>query len=106
MTANAPGVSVSTRRCFARSTNGSRRSRRRGARHLQLVCECGHRDCAERITLTIDEYRKLRSDPLQFAVLPGHEIPQVEDVVQRMSGWLIVQKQAGEPAAVARATDD
>ena len=73
---------------------------------LQLVCECGRRDCAERITLTIDEYRELRSDPLRFAVLPGHEIPQVEDVVQRMSGWLIVQKRAGEPAAVARATDD
>jgi hypothetical protein len=73
---------------------------------LNLVCECGHRDCAERITLTIKEYRELRSDPLHFVVLPGHEIPQVEDVVQRLSGWLIVQKRAGEAAAIARAADD
>jgi hypothetical protein len=72
---------------------------------LDLVCECGDRDCAERITLTMDEYRALRSDPLLFAVLPAHEIPDVEDVVQQMNGWLIVRKHEGEPAAVARATD-
>ena len=60
----------------------------------------------DRITLTIDEYRELRSDPLLFAVLPAHEIPDVEDVVQQMSGWLVVRKKAGEAAAVARATDD
>ena len=71
---------------------------------LDLVCECGHRDCAERITLTIEEYQELRSDPLLFVVLPGHEIPDVEDVIQQTSGWLIVRKGPGEPAAVARAT--
>ena len=71
---------------------------------LDLVCECGYRDCADRITLTLAEYRQLRSDPLLFAVLPGHQIPDVEDVVQEMSGWLIVRKGPGEPAAVARAT--
>ena len=72
---------------------------------LDLVCECGYRDCADRITLTLEEYRQLRSDPLLFVVLPGHEIPDVEDVVQRKSGWLIVRKHEGEPAAVARTTD-
>ena len=73
---------------------------------LDLVCECGHRDCADRIILTLDEYRELRSDPLHFVVLPGHEIPEVEDVVERTRAWLTVRKRAGEAAAVARATDD
>ena len=72
---------------------------------LDLVCECGHRDCADRIILTPEEYRALRSDSAQFVVLPGHEIPEVEDVVQRMRGRLIVRKRAGEAEAVARATD-
>jgi hypothetical protein len=71
---------------------------------LDVVCECGPRDCAERLTMTIDEYTDLRSDPLLFVVLPGHEIPRVEDAVQRTGGRLIVRKRAGEPAAVARAT--
>ena len=53
----------------------------------------------------MDEYRELRADPLLFAVLPAHEIQDVEDVVQHMNGWLIVRKHEGEPAAVARATD-
>jgi hypothetical protein len=73
---------------------------------LDIVCECGDRDCAERVTLTTDEYAELRSDPLLFAVLPGHEIPQVEDVVDRSSSWLTVRKRAGEAAAIARATDN
>ena len=37
---------------------------------LDLVCECGDRDCGERISLTLAEYQELRSDPLHFAVLP------------------------------------
>ena len=73
---------------------------------LELVCECGDRDCAERITLSIGEYQELRSDPLLFAVLPSPEIPDVEDVLQQMNGWLIVRKHEGEPAAVARATNE
>jgi hypothetical protein len=73
---------------------------------LELVCECGDRECAERISLTMEEYQELRSDPLLFAMLPTHEIPDVEDVVRQMNGWLIVRKQPGVPAAVARATDE
>ena len=73
---------------------------------LELVCECGDRECAARISLTMEEYQELRSDPLLFAVLPTHESRDVEDVVQQMNGWLIVRKQPGVPAAVARATDE
>ena len=69
---------------------------------LDLVCECGDRNCGERLTLTVTEYRELRSDPLHFAVLPGHEIPQVEDVVDRRGRWLVVRKHEGEAAAIAR----
>jgi len=66
------------------------------------VCECGDRDCGERISLTLAEYQELRSDPLHFAVLPGHEIPQVEDVVDKRRYWLVVRKHQGEAAAIAR----
>ena len=73
-------------------------------RHLDLVCECGDRNCAERITLTVVEYTRLRSDPLLFVVLPGHDDRQVEDVVERETAWWIVRKRPGEPAAIAAAT--
>jgi len=34
----------------------------------------------------------LRADPARFAVLPGHEVADVERVVERRDGYLVVQK--------------
>lgn len=42
--------------------------------------------------LTHDEYRQLRHDPAEFAVIPGHEQLDVEEVVDRNARWLIVRK--------------
>ncbi len=44
------------------------------------------------LTIEAAEYEWLRQNPLRFAVLPGHEAPAVEDVVERHSGYLIVEK--------------
>jgi hypothetical protein len=59
---------------------------------LDLVCECGDPECTQRIVLTIHEYETIRQDPHRFAVLPGHEIPDVEDVVDRNERYLVVEK--------------
>jgi hypothetical protein len=68
---------------------------------MSLLCECGKIDCMEQIDLTLDEYRDLRADPTHFAVKPGHEIPDVEDIVERRSGYDVVAKRAGDPARLA-----
>ena len=59
---------------------------------LTILCECGSGDCAERIALSEDEYERLRRIPTHFAVRPGHEIPQVERVVERHDGFVVVEK--------------
>jgi len=59
---------------------------------LDLVCECADSQCTQRIVLTLEEYEQLRQHPHRFAVLPGHEIPDVEDVVDRNHRFLIVEK--------------
>jgi hypothetical protein len=74
-------------------------------RTLDLVCECGDAACAERIQLPHEEYVELRSDPRTFAVVPGHIYPEVERVVAQKSGYDVLMKQSGEPAAIAEATD-
>ena len=61
---------------------------------LDLVCECADSRCTQRIVLTLEEYERLRQDPHRFAVLPGHEIPDVEDVVERNRRFLVVEKHA------------
>jgi hypothetical protein len=69
---------------------------------MSVVCECGQIDCIEKLELTVDEYRRLRSDPTHFAVKPGHEIPEVEEVVGRSDGYLVVAKAEGDPARLAK----
>jgi len=72
---------------------------------LEIICECGDIDCGDRFEIAQQAYEQLRSDPTLFAVIPGHEIPDVEDVVEESHQYLVVRKHAGDPAQVARATD-
>lgn len=72
---------------------------------LDLICECGDASCAQRIQMSHADYTALREDPRTFAVVPGHEIPDVEVVVANRKGYDIVRKRSGAPAEVAEATD-
>ena len=68
---------------------------------MSILCECGKIECIEQIELTLDAYRELRTDPTRFAVKPGHELPDVERVVERHEGYFVVQKSEGDPARLA-----
>jgi hypothetical protein len=68
---------------------------------MSILCECGKLECIEQIDLTLDEYRRLRTDPRRFAVKPGHELPDVERVVERHDGWFVVEKEEGAAAELA-----
>lgn len=76
-----------------------------GTQPLDLICECGDASCVDRIQLTHADYEQLRSDPHQFAVAPGHDIPDVETVVARSAGYHVVAKHEGQPQEVAEQTD-
>lgn len=80
------------------------RDRIRGHEPLAVLCECGDRQCHEPLTMTVDEYEEIRSEPDHFAVLPGHEILDAEHVISRRDGYLIVQKY-GDAGKVATAGD-
>jgi hypothetical protein len=70
-----------------------------------FVCECGDKSCTEQISMSLSEYEQLRSDPTLFAVKPGHETPNVEEIVERRTGYDVVRKREGGPAELARAED-
>jgi hypothetical protein len=59
---------------------------------FNIVCECGALDCTERFLITSDEYQTLRQNPRRFAVVPGHERPEVERAVERRDAYTIVEK--------------
>jgi hypothetical protein len=72
---------------------------------LDLVCECGDATCTQQIRLTPAEYEQLREDATLFAVYPGHETPDVEDVVEQRGPYDVVRKHPGAPAQLAEETD-
>ena len=71
---------------------------------IDFVCECGRIDCAEQVSLTVAEYETVRSSSLDFFVVPGHDAPDVEDVVDVNERWARVRKHA-EVAARVRESD-
>ncbi len=66
-------------------------------------CECASLGCTHMLSLTFREYERVRRNPRRFIVAPGHERLDVEAVVERRDGYLVVQKlgQAGEVAEAA-----
>jgi hypothetical protein len=63
----------------------------------EFLCECSNSDCTLMLPLTIAEYEAVRSDPKQFIVAPGHELPEIEDVIGRKAAYQVVRK-GGEAA--------
>jgi hypothetical protein len=69
-----------------------------------FLCECGSLRCNMLVELTIPEYDRVRASATHFLLLPGHEIPEIERVVEREEGYVVVEK-VGEAAEVAEDTD-
>lgn len=72
---------------------------------LQVVCECDRLDCMNHLTVTVETYERVRSDPATFVVAPGHEDQGVEAVVETGDDYLVVRKRAGEARRAAEETD-
>ena len=67
----------------------------------EYLCECATATCTETIQMTVAEYEDVRSVPTHFAVLHGHEVPDLEEVVARQDAFLVVRKKAGAAEVAA-----
>jgi hypothetical protein len=72
---------------------------------LTFVCECGRLGCNRLMQLTRAEYEDVRSDSRRFAIVDGHEIPEVEDVVARADRYTVVMKRGEPEEEVVERTD-
>jgi hypothetical protein len=59
---------------------------------ILFLCECGDSQCFDRVTLSRSEYEAVRADSAHFALLPGHEVPEAERVVEVHDGFVVVEK--------------
>ena len=72
---------------------------------LTFVCECGRLGCNRLIALTRPEYEAVRANPRRFAIVDGHEIADVEDVVERSDRFVVVEKRGAPETDVVENTD-
>lgn len=74
------------------------------AEGLEALCECADATCTSTLKITMTEYGLLRARGTRFALIPGHEDPAIERVVEHNERFLVVEK-TGEAADVAEHLD-
>jgi hypothetical protein len=67
----------------------------------EFFCECGRRDCHERVALTPDRYDSLQSSG-QSVLAPGHRLSQVERARRLLSDAEGLRAQAEHQVRRAR----
>jgi hypothetical protein len=67
-------------------------------------CECASLDCDRLLEVTPNEYERVRSEPRRFLLVRGHELPDVETVVEVHDRYAVVEKREGA-GEVVEATD-
>ena len=71
-----------------------------GARvgEYDFICECEDDGCTAVMRMWAQEYEAARSDPNQFAVLPGHERPAFESILRSTERYSLVRKRLTKTA--------
>ena len=67
-------------------------------------CECARLDCNKLISLTPREYERVRATPRRFLVIPGHQVEELEIVVETSGDYVVVEKR-DEAGRLADASD-
>jgi len=62
----------------------------------KFLCECGNIACTETLALTAQDLRLLHSIEGHFAVLPGHQIPEIETLVKENGHYAIVHNNVSQ----------
>jgi hypothetical protein len=69
----------------------------------EFLCECSNLECTDAVPLTLLDYERVRSRSNQFVIVPGHEIPEIEQVTSASDSYFLVRKLYG--AEYAEQTD-
>lgn len=67
----------------------------------RFVCECANNSCMAWLTVEPSVYTRVRANPRHFLVVPGHEMLNIETVVERRDEYAVVEK----PERVAHIVD-
>ena len=72
---------------------------------IDIVCECADLTCIERIVVPLATYERVRTEATFFFVRPGHQLTDIEDVVEQTGAYNVVRKREDAARLIAEATD-
>ncbi len=72
---------------------------------IEVTCECVDMSCTTTVQLPLHEFAEIDRATNRFLVVPGHELPDVEDVVERRDRFLIVAKRGAGADLVERSAN-
>lgn len=72
---------------------------------FEIICECGDGECTERLSVNLSVYGKARANGNTFLIATGHDIPDLETVIERFGDYVMVEKHQGLPTRLAERTD-
>jgi hypothetical protein len=59
---------------------------------VEVLCECGDEACITTVVMTIRDYAAVRAEYSRFISCDGHERLDIERVVLRTPGYLVVER--------------
>ncbi len=59
---------------------------------LMYLCECSDEDCRQRIQLLMSVYKDIHTHRNNFIVIPGHGVPEIEEIIEINNNYSIVCK--------------
>lgn len=68
-------------------------------------CECYRLDCDAQISLSREEYERVRANPTHFAIRAGHIDETVEFVAERWDTYWVTEKGTPDGKRIAEETD-
>jgi hypothetical protein len=71
---------------------------------FRIICECGVLECMQQIPVDLAVYERTREDPNRFIVVPGHELEDVETIVEPHEGYVVIEKIPPEARRLAEDT--
>jgi hypothetical protein len=67
-------------------------------------CECADPKCRAKVPLRESEYERVRGHSDHFFIVPGHELTDVETVIESHAEWVVIEKDP-EVREIVEATD-
>ena len=72
---------------------------------FSVICECGTLDCKAQIVVTREVYEQTRAQSDHFIVLRGHQLGDLEAIVEDHETFFVIEKIPAEARRLAEEMD-